>query len=118
LATILVVDDQPQICKMLASVLQDEGFAVLTAPSGSEALRIARSCTHGLDLLLSDLDMPDMDGSSLAQQLRDQCPGLPIILMSGGWSPDVMNIPTPATFLPKPFSLAILARMAHTMTGA
>src|SRR5690349_1636408 len=115
LATVLVVEDQRQICEMLAAVLENEGFSVLTASDASEALRIAHSRPGRLDLLLSDLDLPGMSGALLAQQLRAESPGLPVILMSGGWDPAVLGVSTPACFLPKPFSMANLARMAHAM---
>jgi two-component system cell cycle sensor histidine kinase/response regulator CckA len=117
LATILVVDDQRPICNMLAAALEGEGYCVLTATSGSEALRIARSCPGGLDLLLSDIEMPGMDGASLALQLRDELPGLPVLFISGSCDPAAMRIGNPASYLPKPFSLSDLMRITHSMVN-
>ena len=100
---------------MVAIVLEQEGFSVLTATSGSEALRIARSCADGVDLLLSDIEMPGMDGASLVQQLRAESPSLPVILMSGSADLAALRVAKPARFLSKPFSMTELARMAHAM---
>ena len=100
---------------MVAMVLESEGFSVLTATSGSEALQIARSCPGGLDLLLSDIEMPGMDGATLVQQLRVESPGLPVILMSGTCDLAALRVSKPARFLSKPFSMSELAEMARAM---
>ena len=118
MATILVVDDQRQICIMIATVLENEGFSVLTATSGSEALQIARSWPGGLDLLLSDIEMPGMDGATLVQQLRAESAGLPVILMSGTCDLAALRVSKPARFLPKPFSMTELAQIARAMVQA
>ena len=100
---------------MVAMALEREGFSVLTATSGSEALQIARSCPGGVDLVLSDIDMPEMDGASLVQQLRAESPGLPVILMSGTCDLAALRVSKPARFLSKPFSMTELAKMARAM---
>src|SRR3954453_2529778 len=105
MATILVVDDERQICIMVARILEREGFSVLTATSGPEALQIARCYPGGLDLLLSDVEMPGIDGASLVQQLRAESPDLPVILMSGTCDLTALSISKPARFLVKPFSI-------------
>ena len=103
---------------MLAALFEKEGLSVLTATSGSEALRIARACRGGFDLLLSDVEMPGMDGTSLARQLRAELPGLGIILMSGSWDPALARIDMPVHFVAKPFCGAHLARIARGMLDA
>ena len=100
---------------MVAMILEKEGFSVLTATSGFEALQIARACAGGLDLLLSDIEMPGMDGAALAHQLRAESPGLPVILMSGTSHLAAVFVSEPARFLSKPFSMTELATMARTM---
>jgi CheY-like chemotaxis protein len=97
--------------------MKAEGFSVLTARSGREALHIAHTRAGRVDLLLTDFDMPGMNGAALAQELRVDSPDLPVILMSGSWHPGAAGISTPWQFLPKPFSLIDLARMAHALVG-
>jgi two-component system cell cycle sensor histidine kinase/response regulator CckA len=115
MATILVVDDERQICILAARVLEKEGFFVLIATSGSEALRIAHSYPGGLDLLLSDIEMPGMGGEALVRQLRAESPSLPVILMSGTANLAALGVSKPASFLVKPFSIIELATMANAM---
>ena len=115
MTTVLVVDDQQSICTLVASAMEAEGFSVVTATSGREALHIAHACAGHLDLLCTDYDMPGMDGAALAQELRVDSPGLPVILMSGSFDPAVSRLSTPWRFLPKPFSLVDLAQMAHAL---
>jgi len=97
--------------------MEAEGFSVVTASSGHEALHIAHSRAGRLDLLLTDFDMPGMDGAALARELRIDSPDLPVILMSGSFDPATARLSTPWRFLPKPFSLADLAQMAHALVG-
>ena len=113
--TVLVVDDQQSICKLVALAMEAEGFSVLTAGSGREALQIAHACAGHLDLLCTDFDMPGMDGAALAREIRLDLPGLPVILMSGSIDPAAACLSTPWRFLPKPFSLVDLAQMAHSL---
>ncbi len=80
--TVLVVDDEPQLRMMLTHFLGQEGFAVLTAGCGSEAISLFRSHPE-IDLLITDILMPGMDGPSLAAALRSIKPDLAVLLMSG-----------------------------------
>ena len=104
--TVLVVDDEPLIRKMVALVLEQNGFRVLIAGGGPEAIRIWQSHTGDIDLLISDVLMPAMDGPTLAAELRAYNPALPVLLMSGSSGPadDCGRFP----FLSKPFSMATL----------
>ena len=78
---ILVVDDDPEIGRMLSRSLARHGFAVEAAASGQEALVKADSGPY--DAAILDLVMPGMDGADLAQELRRRLPGLPIGLLTG-----------------------------------
>ncbi len=79
-ATILLVDDEPQILQALAGLLQDEDFEVLTAPDGEEALRKVREDLP--DLVLLDIALPGRDGLEILKDLKDLHPGLPVIMIS------------------------------------
>jgi two-component system, cell cycle sensor histidine kinase and response regulator CckA len=114
MATVLVVDDEPLMCSMLTQVLQQEGFSVLTAACGTQALALFRSHRHEIDLLISDIVMPEMDGPSLAAKLRAECPDIPVLLMSGYC--ESYQLRNDFEFLPKPFSIAdLLSRVRVLM---
>ena len=80
-ARILVVDDEPSLCFFVSEVLSGHGYDVLQANSGEEAL--AHLSEHPIDLLISDILMPGMDGYQLAKHVRQQYPHIKIQLMSG-----------------------------------
>jgi two-component system response regulator AtoC len=78
--TILVVDDEPRLREVVASALEDIGYRTLLAESGDEALKKVES--EAVDLVLTDLRMPQMDGRELLQQLRRRWPNLPVVVMT------------------------------------
>jgi len=78
--TILIVDDEKNYLTILSALLEDEGFEVLTAPGGSEALEIHKS--SDLDLILTDMKMPKMDGLELLENIKENDPDLPVIMMT------------------------------------
>ena len=77
---ILVVDDDLSVCQSLRDLLTEEGCEVLTASGGREALAILE--TRSVDLVLSDVVMPDFDGHQLFQHVREHHPGVPVVLMT------------------------------------
>jgi two-component system cell cycle sensor histidine kinase/response regulator CckA len=81
--TILVVEDQPPLRAVTARILQRGGYHVLTADSGPAALKLAAAHPHRIDVLLTDVVMPEMLGQLLAQRLRQTRPELRVIFMSG-----------------------------------
>ena len=118
MATILVVDDEPQVVLMIAKALEGEGHTVLVARSGAEAISVWKSRPGEIDLLLTDFEMPDMDGAAVARSLRAAAPELPVILISGGSRALSNLVPRPSQFLPKPFSIGDLAQLTHSMVSA
>jgi CheY-like chemotaxis protein len=78
--TILVVDDHAAVRSSVRQVLSESGYRVLEASDGQGALRLLAA---GVDLLLTDLRLPDMDGADLAAQATAKCPGLKVAFMSG-----------------------------------
>ena len=85
---------------MIAAMLRPRGYRVLTAASGEEAQALARE-NAGIDLLLTDLEMPEMRGDELAAWFRVTTPETRVLFMS---SQRVVNAPAPIHFLEKPFS--------------
>ncbi|MGA7237897.1 MAG: response regulator [Bryobacteraceae bacterium] len=107
--TVLVVDDEPQLRMMLTHFLEQEGFSVLTAGCGSDAISLFRSHPE-IDLLITDILMPGMDGPSLATALRSLNPDLAVLLMSGNC--DSKQIESGFAFVSKPFSfIDVLAKV-------
>ncbi|MDH3886528.1 MAG: sigma-54 dependent transcriptional regulator [Desulfobacterales bacterium] len=78
--TILIVDDEKNYLTILSAVLEDEGFEVMTAPGGREALEVHK--TSDLDLIVTDMKMPAMDGIELLENIKSVDPDLPIIMMT------------------------------------
>ena len=87
--TILVVDDNPSMTKTLADILQVKGFDVYLAYSGAEALEILRS--QPVDILLTDVKMPDMDGVALYRETRKTHPNLTTFLMTAYAADDIIQ---------------------------
>lgn len=81
--TILVCEDEPGVLRLISDNLQEQGYRVLTAANGPEALRIAKNHEGEIHVLLTDLVMPKMTGRELAQMLHSMRPDLRILFMTG-----------------------------------
>ena len=81
--TILLVEDEPMILKMTSLMLKQMGFHVLPASTPHEAIRLAQEYTGEISLLMTDVIMPEMNGSELAKRLSSQSPHLKLLFMSG-----------------------------------
>ena len=105
-STILIVDDDPAILEYAGGVLEEYGYAVLTAPNAASALVMLRN-NDRIDLLFTDLVMPGSDGIELARRAGEEIPGLKV-LFTTGYSSD----PTPVgRLLKKPYR-------PHQLAGA
>ncbi|HEX8417381.1 MAG TPA: response regulator [Methylobacterium sp.] len=106
--TILLVEDEDPVRAVNSRALTARGYTVLEAASGVDALRIIADEGQAIDLVVSDVVMPEMDGPTLLRQLRKHRPDLKVIFVSG-YAEDAFrkNLPEGETFnfLPKPFSL-------------
>ena len=80
--TLLVVDDDPMVRDVETEILRLQGYTVLEAGSTAEALRVAAS-TPTIDLLITDLSMPETDGLELTRRFRAVHPKTPVLLVSG-----------------------------------
>jgi CheY-like chemotaxis protein len=81
--TVLVVEDEPSLRRLVVLMLEEQGFKVLAASNGGDALEIAEHYDGPVQLLLTDVVMPGMTGPELAKRLRGVRPGLKILYMSG-----------------------------------
>jgi DNA-binding NtrC family response regulator len=114
---ILVVDDEPRTREALALYLQGMGYQVETSGDAPSGLDIVR---RGVDLVISDIRMPEMDGIEFLQEIRTLRPGLPVILITGYPGPeaswDARQLEATA-FLCKPFRLETLATHVRIIFG-
>jgi UDP-3-O-acyl N-acetylglucosamine deacetylase len=116
--TILVVDDEANIRHTLRGVLSDEGYAVVEAEDGRQALELLEAQLPKLAIV--DIWMPDVDGIELVSRMRQQAPEVPVIVISGHGTIDtaVRVIRMGAfDFLEKPFQLDALLRMVDRALG-
>ncbi|TLY36667.1 MAG: response regulator [Nitrospirae bacterium] len=122
--TVLVVDDEEVVRIIMVQVLQDNGYTVLEASDGLEALRIAKEHTGRIDLLLTDVKMPGMNGLELAARLLSNRPEMTVLYVSGHadstrqiqLQEGQFIIEPGANFLHKPFSPdGLLQKVRHVM---
>jgi CheY-like chemotaxis protein len=107
--TILVADDDPAVRELVSTLLQYRGYRVLRAADGAAGLEYLRH--RPVDMLITDLDMPILDGRELAGRARATRPDLPVLFMSGSAADadfDLDRAVGPSGFLSKPFSFSAL----------
>ena len=100
--TILVVDDDPHILVVVAAVLGDSEYNVITAGSGSKAMEESRAFNGDIHVLLVDFEMPQMSGMELATMMTAERPAIKVLLMSG-FDGGMLVLNEGWHFLPKPF---------------
>lgn len=106
--TILVVDDEPEIRKLVSAMLTPHGYNVILADTGEQAIKIFRKQSKDIDLLLTDVVAPGMAGPTLADQLTELKPDLRVLFMSGYDSRQVVQkyvIDRGSLLLTKPFTV-------------
>lgn len=117
--TLLVVENEAAIKHLVQVALERHGYVVLTAESGSEALRLAAAHAGPIDLLITDVVMPDLRGPELARRLAVERPDLTTLFMSGymddALGEDPSSLPVPVDFIQKPFSPSALAARVREM---
>jgi CheY-like chemotaxis protein len=113
-ATILLVEDEPAILRLTARMLEEQGDMVLAARTPGEAMRLAREYSGEIQILMTDVVMPEMNGRELAKNLQSLYPHLKCVFMSG-WTADVIahkGVLEPGThFLQKPFAMKELVAL-------
>jgi len=115
-ATILAVDDDRAVLKLLEHTLASAGYHVLTADSGWKALDVFEQSGQPVDLLLTDVIMPDLTGPVVAERLCAKKPGLQVLFISGFHDADLVQrfvTRRGFTLLPKPFTVDSLLRVVE-----
>jgi two-component system cell cycle sensor histidine kinase/response regulator CckA len=118
--TILFVEDQTRLRNVAVRLLREAGYLVLSAPGGSEAIELAREHLGRIDLLVTDVIMPHMNGVELASALRTRQAGLRVLL-SSGYPDDALperRLPSGMAFLPKPYQGSTLLRTVRGLLDA
>jgi len=113
LETILVVDDNELIRNMIELVLEQANFRVLSADSGPSALKLMQETDEKIDLLLSDVHMPEMSGPDLGQTLKKTRANLRVMLMSGEADGNLLVLNYGWAFIQKPFVPVKLVAMIN-----
>ena len=120
-ATVLVVEDDPSVRRLTTQVLRSHHFRVLEAASGEEALHLAEGHAGALDLLLTDVVMPGMNGRELATRLQARRPETAVVYMSGYTDDEVVRtgvLAATTTLLPKPFGPEALVACVQAAIAA
>lgn len=122
-ATILLVEDEELLRAGVQEVLEIQGYKVITAPDGEQALACLGAQT--IDLIITDLVMPKMDGVDFVKQLREVKPDLPVIVVSGStrnimqrYGIDSIQVPGANASLPKPFKSVDLIEQVRQLLAS
>ncbi|MFZ0847231.1 MAG: response regulator [Pseudolabrys sp.] len=115
---VLMVEDEPLITELITEVLSENGFAVHAVADGETALRYLDDGPE-VDVLFTDINLEGrMDGSTLAKQVRDRRPDLPIVYCSGRYSPSALApMMSRSIFLKKPYNPADLCTLLTRLTS-
>ncbi|MBL8857273.1 MAG: response regulator [Planctomycetes bacterium] len=119
--TIIVTDDDPSVRSVIRFALESRGYGVIEASDGSEVLRLSELRTASL--LITDIVMPNVEGTELIMQVRRSRPELPILALSGGPSMGRDVYLTVASkvgaqrTLAKPFAPSVLLQVVHELLG-
>jgi DNA-binding response OmpR family regulator len=117
---VLVVEDEDNVRMLMSEVLSNQGYVVLTAPDGAEALRASDRHAGTLDLVIVDVVLPGMTSQQLIERLIAARPGLKALYISGHFDELVLahgGRITPDALLQKPFTIATLTRRVRDVLG-
>ena len=114
----LIADDEEPVRRVASRLLLRNGYDVREASNGAEALRMLGEASGAIDILVSDIIMPEMGGLELARRVAGEFPGLPILLISGYSDSHELgqSIPAELDLLQKPFSgTELTTAVAHCL---
>ena len=117
----LVVEDEPALLLLIRRILDRAGLRVLAAGSPAEALALVAEHGHAVDLLLTDVVMPQMSGRQLAERVTALVPRARVLYMSGYTDDDILQrgaLEPGKAFIGKPFSrAALVAKIREVLSG-
>jgi len=118
--TVLLVEDEPQVRTLTRTMLTSRGYHVLEAASASDALKLIAEQDQPIDLLLTDIVMPGMNGADLAREAAGARPSIRVLFMSGYTEGGVIDrgvLDSETPFIQKPFTLGALDRKIREVLG-
>jgi two-component system, cell cycle sensor histidine kinase and response regulator CckA len=118
---VLVVDDEPTVLIVTSRMLTTAGYVAIQASGAREALRLLELGDPRVDLVITDVVMPETDGRVLGQLIAERHQGLPVAYMSAYAADDVLHRGSPGPNLPflrKPFSAEALVALVHQLLAA
>ena len=115
-STILVVEDDTIVRLLIVDVLEELGFRVFEAEDAQSALKFVKETSNVIDLMMTDVGLPDMNGRDLAILVREQRPQLPVLFASG--YAESVEVPPGMQSIAKPFSIDQLRDKVKAMLGA
>jgi two-component system cell cycle sensor histidine kinase/response regulator CckA len=120
LETIMVVEDEGGIRALVRKILKRQGYTVLEAANGEEALKICQEHTGKIDLVITDVVMPEIGGRELVENLKERCGDMKVLYVSG-YTDDAAiysgELPPGTAFLQKPFTLGSLLDKVKDVLG-
>ena len=105
--TVLIVEDEDGVRLLAKDILELNGYAVMTAQNADEAIHIYKECRCLIDIMVTDVVMPQMSGAELTKKIREINPAVKVLYMSGYTDSDIVNqdiADTNAEFIQKPFT--------------
>ena len=114
---ILVADDDALIRNLVTLLLQQDGYTVLSAADGREGLELSRRYPGSIELVITDMMMPRMNGTDLCAHLREERPGIKVLVMSGADMSEIFSQNADLPFLPKPFDGQSLKSKVRAILG-
>jgi DNA-binding response OmpR family regulator len=117
-SVILVADDEALLRNLVTLLLQRDGYSVLSAADGHEGLELSRKYPGPIHLLITDLEMPRMNGTDLCGHLMEERPGIKVLVMSGSDITEIVRQNVNLPFLPKPFNGEALRTRVRAILSA
>jgi DNA-binding response OmpR family regulator len=102
-AVVLLADAEAQIRNMVGLLLKQDGYLVLLAADGRQGLSVSRQYSGPIDLLITDFNMPRLNGTDLCAHLLEERPGIKVLVMSGAYPAEIARQNANVPFLAKPF---------------
>jgi CheY-like chemotaxis protein len=118
--TILLVEDDEEVRQVASRILRRNGYRVLEAENGADALRVCETESDPVDLIVTDIVMPEMGGAELAKKIRETQPDARILFTSGYTEDSALRqsfLEPGEAFIEKPFTPALLARKTRELLG-
>jgi two-component system cell cycle sensor histidine kinase/response regulator CckA len=102
--TILIAEDEPIVRNLLRAIVQQQGYSFLIAANGQEAMTLSQAYPDEIHMLLTDIQMPIMNGLDLAKEIVKERPSIRILVISGETSDEIRQGNITLPFLKKPFA--------------